>query len=1033
MTGVLQLDSLKDTTLWKQLESGFSEPKEKDIAAELASKVKSACDLATERIKRFPYFHPQFTLHDERHFLRVAELMAMILSDDVKSLNPIEISLLLLAAYYHDQGMVPETLEWEQITESSEFRLSEERWEIEHPNVADIRRQLEDPRFDSREKDALSSKMQEHQEAHQTGYLRLTHGERAEQLVNQLLGTGGSLMASRVNLAPLLGKLCASHAGAAARLTNENGFRVDQAVGNVTVNLRFLALVLRLADILDFDRDRAPEPLLKTINLSSPVSLVEWEKHRSVLGWEISDKRIRFTMTCEHPAYQKAAYEFMDAIDHELREAHRVASEFPRDTPTHYRLQLPHQVERDRIEPRNNAYRYADLEFTLSRDEIVKLLMTEKLYNDNALFVRELIQNSLDALRHRVAIHGKGQPDWEEGNIVLEHFVDATGDQVVRCRDNGIGMDEMLVRNFLTNAGRSYYRSPEFAQQRVVFRENDVDFDPCSQFGIGFMSCFMFGDRIRITTRRDYGPGRNYGDPLEIEINGLGGLLVIRDGAVDQPVGTIVEITGPRKPSFLDEWTDEVRLCAVVEGYALSTEFPIAAKTLIEEIREEVRIPTATAVRRTVVEKAGIERSRIIEYQLKDTDQRLGGAIRIGLLFGVPTTGNKEAQWDAQQTAMGSKVFLNRDGKKEEYHRPTHESATCMDGILICGEPGRRDDRAAAMKLGWQGSPLDLGDPFVVDIRGDLKPLITPSRQPPGRSGRWNAEPTWAKVGNLLRQAHAAAWEPVLEYVEKGLTHVDFWCLSLLHGIPVHLMARDSLWERLYVPVLTNSKDTCDWKAFSEIGRVEPISFGEENHRKRAFRIPGTGRIGFPESLSAWAPGGYEGAGSRLLRLLFRFVRVEAVSDEASFTIGCSSSTPVMEFELSDSPFDHVSCLEYLGSSKELLSLQSEFQTVNRYHPLVEFARTYENVDYRNRTELQRYCASVLRVLSNNDNLTSLAKGEVTKGRDYRRLGTIFQSIDWSRQNKVFAPPYKVWTRDSGIIEITPEELNRWADFPSGD
>ena len=199
----------------------------------------------------------------------------------------------------------------------------------------------------------------------------------------------------------------------------------------------------------------------------------------------------------------------------------------------------------------------------------------------------------------------KGSPDWEGGKVTLKHFIDADGNQVVSCTDNGIGMDEAIVRNFLTNAGRSYYRSPEFEQQRIGFQDNGVDFDPCSQFGIGFMSCFMFGDHINIKTRRDYGPGRGYGEPLEIEISGLGGLLVIRDGKIDQPVGTSVEITGDRKPAFLDDWSDAVRLCVIVEGYALATEFPIIAETDIDEIKDKVEVPTTITIRKTRVEKAG--------------------------------------------------------------------------------------------------------------------------------------------------------------------------------------------------------------------------------------------------------------------------------------------------------------------------------------------------------------------------------------------------------------------------------------------
>ncbi len=1035
MALALPLNTLNDTKLWIHLDAAYANSKQKDLASEITTKVKSACDIAAERIKQFPYFHPQFTLHDERHFVRVAELMALVLGDDVKSLNAIEVALLLLSSYYHDQGMVPEADEWKRIQDSSEFKVSLDRWEIENPNLSIIRRQLDDMRFSQKEKESLSSQIQQHLDAHRTDFLRVTHSERTEQLVNRLFGSDDRLTVCGVNLAQILGRLCASHVWPASQLTDENSFRVDQAIGVYSINLRFLAVILRLADILDFDRDRAPEALLRTINITSPISLIEWANHRSVEGWEISSKHIRFTLACDHPAYQKSAYEFMDAIDLELREAHRIVDEFPRGTPTHYRLQIPRQVERDNIEPKNNAYRYADLEFSLSRDEIVKLFMTDKLYNSNSLFVRELIQNSLDALRHRVAVYGKGQPNWEGGEVTLKHFIDSDGNQVVSCTDDGIGMDETLVRNFLTNAGRSYYRSPEFAQQRIGFRENGVDFDPCAQFGIGFMSCFMFGDHIRINTRRDYGPGRGYGEPLEIEVSGLGGLLVIREGKVDQPVGTTVEITGSRMPAFLDDWSDDVRLCAVVEGYALATEFPITAETDIEEIKGKMEVPVTIATRKTMVEKAKVEQIHVIEYNLKDIDSRLGGTIRIGLLVdddGVPTTGNVEAKWEARETKGVHHIYLSKDDENHRYYGLHDDTVTCMDGILICGHPGRGEDEEMVRRLGWRGNSLDLGDPFVVDIRSSLKPVITPSRQPPERTGGFRNEPSWSKVNDLLRQAHAIAWTLVLKRVKNGLSPEEFWKLSLLHRVPVHLMDTELLWRYIQLPVVSEDETDCDWVALSALLSVEPIIYGEDKNRKKAFTAPGKGRIGFSKSLSAWHPSGYGYANTDLVQLVIRFAKLDIVDETVAISVGQSESAGSSDTELgmSDGPFEYVSCLQYTGDATGLLSAQSLFRSVNSQHPVVRYVQAIQDVKYRELTDFQRYCASVMWLLSDDENLSMLAKGSVEKGRQYRRLGTIFRMIDWNRHDSDLSPPYKVWTKDRGVVVVTDDELTRWAKLP---
>ena len=743
---------------------------------------------------------------------------------------------------------------------------------------------------------------------------------------------------------------------------------------------------------------------------------------------------LRFSLACEHPAYQKAAYKFMDAIDMELREAHRIVDEFPRDTPTHYRLQMPRQVQRDRIEPKNNAYRYADLEFRLSRDEIVKLLMTNKLYNSNSLFVRELILNSLDALRHRVAVYGKGTPDWEGGKVTLKHFIDADGNQVVNCTDNGIGMDEAVVRNFLTNAGRSYYRSPEFEQQRIGFQDNGVDFDPCSQFGIGFMSCFMFGDHINIKTRRDYGPGRGYGDPLEIEISGLGGLLVIRDGKVDQPVGTSVEITGDRKPAFLDDWSDAVRLCAIVAGYALATEFPIIAETDIDEIKGKVEVPTTIAVRKTNVEKADVERSRVIEYNLKKTDPLLRGTIRVGLLIddkGIPTTDNSEARWELRKTRNSREVYLRKGDKtfiRLDYSR--HESVTCMDGILVCGKLGRDEDEEVVSMLGQQSNRLTLGDPFVADIRGTLKPEITPARQPPEVFGaiRDRDQPSWSRVNGLLEEAHAAAWKWVLECMGDGLTPDEFWKLSLFHQVPVRLLDADTLWQHMELPVLGNCNTECDWVHLSEVASVKPVIYGGEKNKQRGFELPSRGRIGFPEFLSEWCEKGY--ADEHLVQLVLRFCHVDVKENVVCFSIERSQSAGNSNRERGI--IGYVPLLRYVGDASDLLSVQAPIESVNRQHPIVRYVQDFQDVKRHDRSDFEVYCASVMALFSNEGILSELGRNSVEKGRNYKRLGTIFRAVDWNQHNSNLAPPYKVWTED-GVVEITGRDLSRWADFPSGE
>src|SRR5207237_461355 len=105
---------------------------------------------------------------------------------------------------------------------------------------------------------------------------------------------------------------------------------------------------LRLADILDFDRERTPDELYRTIHFTSLVSLREWDNHRSVLGWLITPEEIRFTVDCTRPEYHRAVLRFMDWIDIELQGTRTLLRTLP-TSAQRYRSHFPEKVNRARI------------------------------------------------------------------------------------------------------------------------------------------------------------------------------------------------------------------------------------------------------------------------------------------------------------------------------------------------------------------------------------------------------------------------------------------------------------------------------------------------------------------------------------------------------------------------------------------------------------------------------------------------------------------------------------------------------------
>src|SRR5580698_8185018 len=104
MAGEFKPIGLQECRLFKRLLKGYEQPANNQIAAAFAQALPEICEMAIARMKLMPKLHPEFTLHDDVHLLRVTELMGRVLPEEVLEsvLNPVEVALLILSAYFHD-------------------------------------------------------------------------------------------------------------------------------------------------------------------------------------------------------------------------------------------------------------------------------------------------------------------------------------------------------------------------------------------------------------------------------------------------------------------------------------------------------------------------------------------------------------------------------------------------------------------------------------------------------------------------------------------------------------------------------------------------------------------------------------------------------------------------------------------------------------------------------------------------------------------------------------------------------------------
>ncbi|MCP4785786.1 MAG: molecular chaperone HtpG [Fuerstiella sp.] len=205
--------------------------------------------------------------------------------------------------------------------------------------------------------------------------------------------------------------------------------------------------------------------------------------------------------------------------------------------------------------------------------EISRLLhlLSESLYQNREITIRELVSNASDALdKLRHAALTDSAVEASDLTITIEPNAD---EKLLIIRDNGIGMTrDELVQNLGTIA---HSGSLEFLQN-LQKAENKDDVSLIGQFGVGFYSSFMLSERVEVRTRswtEDTGwVWESTGD----------GAFTIGEPEEALPRGTEVRL---HLKKDLTEFTDTSRLKFILKKY--STFVPHAIMVDGEHINDQ--------------------------------------------------------------------------------------------------------------------------------------------------------------------------------------------------------------------------------------------------------------------------------------------------------------------------------------------------------------------------------------------------------------------------------------------------------------
>ena len=456
--------------------------------------VDDATYSAYQRTKTILRHMGEFTLHDGDHLFRVLKLMEKLLSPEIlDKLSVPELMLLILSAFFHDIGMAPKTvLAWKKIWDASpEFDDEDDKNEYLRFQRYYSARPDQQSQIDSYTKQDNTSKADLVKNYLIADYIRSTHADRAKEIIQT--DWLNKIKYRDVDLTGEFASICFSH--------NEDALNLLELDKNylcgpdIYACLPLIAVILRLSDLLDFDAKRTPSILFSHLFVRNPISVNEWNKHRSVESWSINNESIQYHAKCDHPAIEASIHAFCDVIDNELSVCNNIISfinDFNNKNNRDLIVKIPFKVDRSKIKTKTDLfgraeYIYRETQFNLSKNQVVDLLMGTKLYGNPEVALRELIQNSIDACLLRKAFEDSwGNP--YKPKIEIKYYFENKED-ILEINDNGTGMDQNIIDQYYSKIGSSFYKSAEFYDLRSQYNAN---FKPTSRFGIGILSCFMF-------------------------------------------------------------------------------------------------------------------------------------------------------------------------------------------------------------------------------------------------------------------------------------------------------------------------------------------------------------------------------------------------------------------------------------------------------------------------------------------------------------------------------------------------------------
>ncbi|MCD7724245.1 MAG: ATP-binding protein, partial [Clostridiales bacterium] len=449
----------------------------KKLDTNLSSQVDTVYKMVKETINGISGCFDNYTMHDIGHSVRVAHYMEQLafgIDDNqekrLKEFNAVELTILLLSALLHDIGMFIRPIDRQEIKNNT-IKYAD-KLKITYNGVLEVKKGNED--------EAVKEIIRLTHAARIFEFLEYEFDER--QTIAQILKINDNY-----DYANDIGQVCQAHGEDYNFIKT---LRTSITKGIYEYNLQYFAVLLRIADYLDLDKQRTPILWFSMMGING-FSKSEWETHfqisneKKLKQCDENKMQIYFDGISSDARIHRKYLKYIDNLREEIENADILLNNH--NVKPKYRLNIITRI--DNL-VQTKGFEYSDLRLSLDYAAITDLLMGKNIYGDNKLGLRELIQNAIDACKliQEIDSESDERPETKILISISQHS------NYVKIRDTGIGMTLDIIKNHFLNIGKSYYKSNEYLY-------NNYNYKPIGQYGIGFLACFLLSDNVVVKTK----------------------------------------------------------------------------------------------------------------------------------------------------------------------------------------------------------------------------------------------------------------------------------------------------------------------------------------------------------------------------------------------------------------------------------------------------------------------------------------------------------------------------------------------------